>query len=196
MDLGKEKLRLRILNGATSIFLDQGYAKTRMEDLASACKIAKKTLYQFFPNKDEVLKAAALHNQTGIAKRIRRIRLDRTSGFPKRMKKVQEELLDIAKPDHIFLRKELRDQIPEIWRIIRENRVELIDTEIAALLEEGKALGEIREDLHPDLLVMVLNACSEALSGQEGNPTDRREDVRELDNIILYGIIERGRGKD
>ncbi|TGK07843.1 TetR/AcrR family transcriptional regulator [Leptospira semungkisensis] len=196
MEFGKKKLRLRILNGATSIFLDQGYAKARMEDFAVACKIAKKTLYQFFANKDEVLKAAALYRQAEVAKRIRRIRLNRAYGFPKRMKKVHEELLDITRPKHVFLWKEMKDQIPEIWRIIREKRVELIDTEITALLEEGKALGEIREDLHPDLFIMVLNACSEALSIQEKNPTDRREDIGELDNIILYGIIERERGKD
>ncbi|MEI1280560.1 TetR/AcrR family transcriptional regulator [Leptospira venezuelensis] len=193
MNFTEKKNRLRVLLGASRVFQRKGYAKTRMEDLVEESKIGKKTLYEYYSNKEEVLKAAAEYRQTKAAFKLKRIRNNRALDFSKRFVKMSKELLDVCKPGHFALWKELQDQIPEIWRMVKAKRVQLIDTEIESLLEEGKKLGEFRADLRPDLFIMALIACSDAIYKWEQSPTERRANISELDNIFLYGIIRRGK---
>ncbi|TGL61497.1 TetR/AcrR family transcriptional regulator [Leptospira sarikeiensis] len=192
MKFSEKKNRLRLLRGASRVFLRKGYAKTRMEDFVEESKIGKKTLYEYYSNKEEVLKAAAEYRQSKAAFKMQRIRKNRFLDFPGRFIRMRIELLDVWKPSHFSLWKELQDQIPEIWRMVKEKRVQLIDREITYLLEEGKKLGEFRADLHPDLFIMALLACSDAVYQSGECPTDRRAGISELDNIFLYGIIRRG----
>lgn len=48
-----ERRRL-ILAAAERVFVEQGYGQATMEEIARAAEMSKKTLYQFFPNKDAV----------------------------------------------------------------------------------------------------------------------------------------------
>jgi AcrR family transcriptional regulator len=47
--------RLLIVEQAAHLFDDAGYGKTSMDDIARAVRIAKPTLYHYFPSKDEIL---------------------------------------------------------------------------------------------------------------------------------------------
>lgn len=47
----------RILEAATSLFAQYGPAKTTMNDIAREAGVARQTLYNAYPNKDEVLRA-------------------------------------------------------------------------------------------------------------------------------------------
>lgn len=193
MNFSEKKDRLRVLLGASRVFQRRGYAKTRMEDFVEESKIAKKTLVEYYPNKEEVLKAVADYRQTRAACKLKRIRNNRALDFSKRFVRMRKELLDVCKPSQFELWKELQDQIPEIWRMVKAKRVQIIDREIESLLDEGKKLGEFRADLRPDLFIMALIACSDAIYKWEQSPTERRANITELDNIFLYGIIRRGK---
>ena len=46
-----------IVSSAMEIFLELGFIATRMDDVASLCKISKRTLYRFFPSKLELFRA-------------------------------------------------------------------------------------------------------------------------------------------
>jgi AcrR family transcriptional regulator len=49
-----EQQSATIARQARDLFLDKGYARTAMEDIAARCRISKRTLYRLFPNKAEV----------------------------------------------------------------------------------------------------------------------------------------------
>ena len=56
---GKEPNRLdHVLNKALQVFLQYGYRKTSVEDIAKAAGISRQGLYLHFKNKDEILGAA------------------------------------------------------------------------------------------------------------------------------------------
>lgn len=57
-DSARGKKRLRILEAATALFVDHGYRKTGIDDIARAAGIAKGTVYLYFATKTELLIAA------------------------------------------------------------------------------------------------------------------------------------------
>jgi AcrR family transcriptional regulator len=45
----------KILDAAATLFADQGYAGSRMEEIATACGVSKSMLYHYFSKKEDVL---------------------------------------------------------------------------------------------------------------------------------------------
>jgi AcrR family transcriptional regulator len=52
---GGRGARERILRAATDLFYEQGIGNTGVERLAEAAHVSKRTLYQHFPSKDELI---------------------------------------------------------------------------------------------------------------------------------------------
>ena len=52
--MGKEQRRLDILNAARKVFATKGYHEAKVGDIAAAAKVAKGTLYLYFPDKRSV----------------------------------------------------------------------------------------------------------------------------------------------
>jgi AcrR family transcriptional regulator len=48
-------MRLQIFDAASKLFLEQGYHETSMRQIAEAAGMGKSTLYDYFPNKAEIL---------------------------------------------------------------------------------------------------------------------------------------------
>lgn len=70
--LGRPKVRSDevqrdiILSHAMETFLDVGFIATRMDDLASICKISKRTLYRFFPSKLDLFAALVKEHRSSL----------------------------------------------------------------------------------------------------------------------------------
>lgn len=58
----QEARRLAILAAACDVFLRHGYEAARLDAVAAAAGVAKGTLYLYFPNKAELLKAVIRHH--------------------------------------------------------------------------------------------------------------------------------------
>lgn len=68
--------RREILQAATSLFQDKGYAETTIGEIAGAAGVAAGTVYLYFPSKDHIL--LALHDQfhEGLASLIGEVAAD------------------------------------------------------------------------------------------------------------------------
>jgi AcrR family transcriptional regulator len=63
-----EDQRLAVAGAAWRLFVDNGYGRTTMQDVASACGMSKRTVYRLFPGKADLFAAVvALHRTTMIA---------------------------------------------------------------------------------------------------------------------------------
>ncbi|NBA86700.1 TetR family transcriptional regulator [Emticicia sp. CRIBPO] len=60
----KEEMRVRILNAARKLFLEQGYEKTSIRNIADAIEYSPGTIYLYFKDKNELL--FALHSESFI----------------------------------------------------------------------------------------------------------------------------------
>ncbi len=72
--MNPEQRKAFILEKAEKLYLECGYSSTSMEDIAKACKISKKTLYQVFSNKSELfqelLESVSIDNKEPISRQL------------------------------------------------------------------------------------------------------------------------------
>ncbi len=57
----KEARPLELLDAALALFVEHGFAATRIEDVAARAGVSKGTLYLYFPSKEELLKEVIRH---------------------------------------------------------------------------------------------------------------------------------------
>jgi TetR/AcrR family transcriptional regulator len=58
----KEARPQELLDAALEVFVEKGFAASKMEDVASRAGVSKGTVYLYFPSKEELLKAVIRHN--------------------------------------------------------------------------------------------------------------------------------------
>ncbi|CAN5679147.1 TetR/AcrR family transcriptional regulator [soil metagenome] len=58
----KESRPGELLDAALDLFVEKGFANTRIEEVAARAGVSKGTLYLYFPSKEELLKAVIRHN--------------------------------------------------------------------------------------------------------------------------------------
>ena len=58
--------RARIINAATKLFSEKGYAQTTMSDIARACGLQQSSLYYWFRNKEGLLQETLLVNRAPL----------------------------------------------------------------------------------------------------------------------------------
>ncbi|MBI9101911.1 MAG: TetR/AcrR family transcriptional regulator [Spirochaetales bacterium] len=78
-------IRKKILDEAGKLILDQGVTSFSMEDLAKSAGITKKTIYNHFPGRDEVMKSAAREKIQSLVNTMTKIAEDERLDFPYRL---------------------------------------------------------------------------------------------------------------
>ena len=82
--IDESKRRQDILKAAMTAFSQYGYARTKMEDIASASGVARTALYKLFSNKEHIFRALAETVQAGaLAKAEQAFQSDKV--FPERL---------------------------------------------------------------------------------------------------------------
>ena len=76
-----EPTRQRILSAAYVLFRQRGYSRVSMDEIASATAVTKRTLYNHFQSKDQLL-AAVLESQNELALASFRTFGDQLTGSP------------------------------------------------------------------------------------------------------------------
>lgn len=61
----KEARPAELLEAATQLFVEKGYAATRVEEVAAMAKVSKGTLFLYYPSKEALLKAVVRENIAG-----------------------------------------------------------------------------------------------------------------------------------
>jgi AcrR family transcriptional regulator len=67
----KESRPAELLDAALDLFVERGYAATRLDDIASRAGVSKGTLYLYFANKEDLFKALVRENIVRLLDRFR-----------------------------------------------------------------------------------------------------------------------------
>ena len=79
-----EQTRQRIIDAAYTLFYQSGFMRTGVDAVAGAAGITKRTLYQYFGSKDQLIEAVLEHQHQIALQRIRRW-ADSVAGSPDQM---------------------------------------------------------------------------------------------------------------
>jgi AcrR family transcriptional regulator len=182
----KEKAA-RIGSAAITVFRKLGYHGARMVDIAEAAGIGKGTLYEYFRNKDEILRAeferyfAAFETGTAAAMA--------EAGSPGgRLLSLVEFAIDHVSEweDHCAVYVDYfgspgRDDAAPFSL---SNMYAEVENTIRLLIEEGQACGEIESDLDPGATAELLVSVFEGVV-LHGVFSERRHKPESLQNAAL-----------
>ncbi len=141
----------KILASSIELFGQYGFKSITMDDISRRAGISKKTLYQHFANKHEVVTESVVwynNNTTCTCKSM----LDATDNPLEAMVRIIayfDELYRSINPMAIF---ELQRYFPEAYKTFRES---LLERDVALIREnitQGMELGYYRQGINADLL--------------------------------------------
>ena len=144
----KQDRPAELLAAALELFVERGFAGTRLDDVAARAGVSKGTLYLYFENKEDLLKEVVRHN---VVARIARAR-DEAAAWPGPSIELVTALIEqwwrdfgathaggIAK-----LMMAESGNFPEIARFYLEEVIEPWHALLGQALERGIARGEFR----------------------------------------------------
>ncbi len=141
----------RILNYITQKFHREGFYKTSMDEIAIGLRVSKKTLYKYFPSKDELLEIICRRTQDDFSSSINQIAAGEGDVISKMMRIINlysEFIINISER----WMSDLRIHSPHIISNIEMKRTGKAKEILIKLLEQGKK-EKLIENFPPEIVV-------------------------------------------
>nr|WP_294943118.1 TetR/AcrR family transcriptional regulator [uncultured Mucilaginibacter sp.] len=144
----------RIIKGALDLFLQAGIKSVTMDDIARHLGMSKKTIYQFFGDKNELVVALVKDRLKEDERQINEIISSSAN--------VIEEMINMMKcSEDIFSRinpivfHDMQKYHPDAWQEFQRFKAEVIINKLEELLIKGMNQGFIRADIDVKILATM-----------------------------------------
>lgn len=184
--------RSRIIGKAKDLFLRKGFSKVTMDDLVRELGISKKTIYKYFPAKDDLIVAVLDTHIQKVSIEIQKIVNDPSSGFIEKLSSLWEFIGNMLTEMSVQFQGDLYRFRPDLWKRIEEIRSEKITGNLKALFEEGRRLGVLRDDIDADLVDLIYQGTIKGVINPEvlmKNPYSAADSMRAILTIFFNGLL-------
>lgn len=176
-------------------FFRDGFYKTTMDEVAAELKMSKKTIYKFFPSKDELVTAIARHFMEGLKSKI----LPALNSDKNAIEKLAELNHILAKVSTKISTKrmdEIKRHLPKLWDEIDAFRTKMMFLNITKVIDQGKAEG-LFIDYPTPIIMNTLVSSVRAIVNPEfilNNNFSISEAALYAFKVVIGGIVtEKGR---
>jgi AcrR family transcriptional regulator len=163
----ENKLKKRILDAATKRFLNFGFSKTTIDEIASDIGISKKTLYKIFPSKEALLRAQFAFYMRETDCFFQKLSEDENLDSIARVRAIFSYIANLFAnaSQQFFL--DLKRKRPEIWAEINDFRRKMLLKNFSLILSQGRNEGLLRNDLDDQLLLLLFINMVQSLVNPE-----------------------------
>jgi len=144
-----------LIEAASSVFGEKGYAATRLEDVARRAGVSKATVYVYFENKESLFRAVARGAMDSRAAEIRLETPEFDEPLALALEKLITRFLAVNDKDNLFqlVRMVISEahNFPDVAGIWNEEVVQPIMNKIAELISKAQSRGEA-VDGDPELI--------------------------------------------
>ncbi len=158
--------RRRVVSVALERFLAAGFSSVTMDDLARELGMSKKTLYEMFPSKLELLREASEFKSERWREEMAAIARDSRDFFERAGRTFQFVAELYSRLSHAYL-TDLRRSAPSVWADMQEFRRKCVRRNILDLLEQGVRERVVRSDIDPDRLAEMYLTMTSGLLNPE-----------------------------
>jgi len=188
----QKKRRTEILESAKEIFSLTGFHKADMNEIAKQAKIAKGTVYLYFPSKKELFIAVIKDGLENLSKKI----MDDVENIDDSVEKIKKAISTYM----LFFKNH-----QELYRILLHPDLELIDgiaetmkdiklsklPRLAETLKKGIEKGQIRKLDEKSLSYMILGMTDLLLFQWLSNPDEEpiEKKIEQITDVLFRGIL-------
>jgi AcrR family transcriptional regulator len=185
------ELLTKILSASTELFRQYGFKTITMDDIARRAGISKKTLYQHFANKQEVVNESLIWYKAHMSESCEALMRDAENSIES-MVKILAFMDETHKKINPIAMLELQRFFPETYSKFRELLIEKDVVMIRENILEGMKAGLYREQLNADLLARYRLETSLMILQPNLMVNERTELLYvnlEIGEHFLYGIM-------
>lgn len=173
-----------LLENISELFLKYGLRSTSMDDICSHLKISKKTLYQFFSNKNDVVEQVVLHrrNNNQARKDLKELKQHNAIQI---MLSIRDHIitnLNSRMPANLF---DLKKYHPDMYQKINEQDQIFIHSLFYEVINKGIQEGFFRPDINKEIQVYLF-VKQMAFLGEPEMISDAKYSL----DIIVSAIVE------
>lgn len=185
----------KIIEQIEDKLFNEGFYKTTMDDVASELGMSKKTIYKFFPSKDDLVMAIAKHFMERMKSKI----LPALNSDKNAIEKLGDLINILAKGSEKISQKrmeEMKKHFPEIWIEIDKFRTQMMFGNITRVIDQGKKEG-LFIDYPTNIIMNILVVSVRTIVTPDfilNNNFSIIEAARYAFKIIIGGIVtEKGK---
>jgi len=193
------ELRTRIFEAARESFFENGFSKMTMEEFAHSMGMSKKTIYKFFPSKDEIVKAITHDKLENIHHQCECFRSDDSMEFIDKIKSTIGYLtteMQKMKPQFYL---DIQRTMPDLWKEVDNFRNEKVMNDFALMVKQGVDKGIFRTDVNVQVFVLMYAAAMRSIINPEvlsHLPINISQAYQSAVTVFFEGMMtEEGRSK-
>ena len=118
-------MKEKIIHKASELFLSIGFKSVTMDDLAQSMSISKKTIYQFFENKNKLIIACSESIQGKIIATFKEIRKNEKNPIIS-LFQIKKEAMKIMGSTETSPQFQLQKFYPEIYENLKDRELDLV----------------------------------------------------------------------
>jgi len=182
--------RTRIIEESAALFMKQGIRGLTMSEIAQSMGISKRTLYEHFSNKEELLAACMDFWHQDSCRMYESIKETAPNPLEVIHQHFKQTVIVLGQV-HPNLISDIRKYHPAIWQKQYQLMQETRHSFTIEFLEQGKEQGFFRKEINNEIASRLLYAQVDHLHDSELFPPQRfsRADVfREIIFVFLRGI--------
>lgn len=142
-----------LLENISELFLKYGLRSTSMDDICSHLKISKKTLYQFFRNKDDVAEQVFLHQRNSRSRKdLEELKQHNAIQIMLAIRNHIITSLNSRMPANLF---DLKKYHPDVYQRINDHDHSFIRDVLLEVINKGIREGYFRTDANKEVQVYL-----------------------------------------
>ena len=142
----RDLVEAQILEHATRLFAERGFAATSLQDIAEATGLTRPALYHYVRNKDDLLSKLVQELTEGPAEELHRINADTARPPVQRLRDMARAVvLNLARaPERFRLLIRSEAELPESLSDVYARGRRRVLREFTSVIEEGISAGQLR----------------------------------------------------
>lgn len=161
--IDERPIQERIIERAQQLFFTHGFSNVTTDDVAAGLGISKKTLYQHFASKEDLVRDCMYAMRTDLAARLEAIIDDRELEFTAKLRGVMAVIADkmsrLQRP-HI---EDMHRKAPHLMQDMERFRRERVLPMFERLFAQGARRGVLRRDIDPQLFLQMFYTLVEGM---------------------------------
>ena len=186
------RVEARLREVARNRFLRFGFSRVTTDEISEDAGVSKKTLYRYFPTKEDLLRAVMRSTSEEIQTAIQAILLDSKLTFAVRMRRYMTQLSMRMSQFDPAVMADIQRNAPAVWNEFEEFRRQKIMETLGRVLRSGMARGMLRRDVDPDFVIaMYVGAVRNALSPEQlaGTAISHGQAFETMVKVFFEGLL-------
>ena len=183
--------QIRILNASQELFYKYGIRSVTMDDIARHLAMSKKTIYQHFRDKNEIINRLTGMDLQGHRERFDKIKLSAPNAIEEiiSIMKIMEEIFSKMNPNVFY---DLQKYHTEAWQLFKKFKFNYLLGCVEENINRGIAEGIYRKDLDISIIAKMRIELVELVFNPEAFPPDKYNITKvhlALLDHFLHGIV-------